>query len=52
MSREYWTFKGESGETAFLAGVVDVLSDTLSLVCDFTSAFDRSEERRVGKECL
>ena len=40
MSREYWTLKGESGETAFLAGVVDVLSDTLSLVCDFTSAFD------------
>ncbi len=40
MSREYWTLKGESGETAFLAGVVDVLSDTLSLVCDFTSAFN------------
>ncbi len=33
MSKEYCCFESESGETAFLAGVVDVLSDNLSLHC-------------------
>ena len=33
MSKEYFCFESESGETAFLAGVVDALSDDLSLHC-------------------
>lgn len=33
MSKDHCCFESESGETAFLAGVVDVLSDNLSLHC-------------------
>ena len=40
MSKEYWTLKEEAGETAFLAGIVDILSDTLSLICDSGFDFD------------
>lgn len=40
MSKEYGALKEETGEVAFLAGVVDVLSDILLLVCDSTSDFD------------
>ena len=35
VSKEYWGFSGENGETAFLAGVVDVLSDELSLHIEY-----------------
>lgn len=35
MSKEYRTFHEETGETAFLAGIVDALSDALSLVCNY-----------------
>lgn len=38
MSKEYWGFDSEKEQTAFLAGVVDVLSDELSLACrEFTT---------------
>lgn len=40
MSKEYWGFENETGDTGFLAGVVDVLSDNLSMLCDFHYAFD------------
>lgn len=40
MSKEYCCFKSESGETAFLAGVVDVLSDNLSLHCAYSEDLD------------
>lgn len=40
MSKEYYAFKDEIGKTAFLAGVVDVMSDRLSRVCDFSYDFD------------
>ena len=40
MSKEYRAFREETGETAFLAGAVDALSDTLSLVCNLGFAFD------------
>ena len=33
MSKEYWGFDTEKEQTCFLAGVVDVLSDELSLSC-------------------
>lgn len=38
MSKEYWGFENETGDTGFLAGVVDVLSDNLS--CDYGYSFD------------
>ena len=38
MSKEYWGFDTEKEQTGFLAGVVDVLSDELSLSCrEFTT---------------
>lgn len=40
MSKEYWSFEKETGETAFLAGVVDVLSDNLEMLLDFGYAMD------------
>ena len=40
MSKEYWCFESESGETSFLAGVVDVLSDNLSLHCTDYNTLD------------
>lgn len=40
MGKEYWGFENETGDTGFLAGVVDVLSDNLSMLCDFYYAFD------------
>ena len=40
MSKEYWGFENEDGSTAFLAGVVDVLSDNLSLACDYAVTLD------------
>lgn len=40
MSKEYWGFENETGDTGFLAGVVDVLSDNLSMLCDFRYDFD------------
>ena len=40
MSKEYYCFENEKGDTGFLAGVVDVLSDNLSMLCDFRYTFD------------
>lgn len=40
MSKEYWGFENETGDNGFLAGVVDVLSDNLSMLCDFGYAFE------------
>ena len=40
MSKDYYLFENENGKTAYLAGVVDVLSDNLSLICDFAADFD------------
>ncbi len=40
MSKDYCGFSNEDGETAFLAGVVDVLADELSLFLDRTNALD------------
>lgn len=40
MSKEYWGFEKETGETGFLAGVVDVLSDNLGMLLDFPYAMD------------
>lgn len=40
MSRDYCGFENEDSQTAFLAGVVDVLSDNLSTVCDFVHTLD------------
>lgn len=40
MSKDHLTFINETGETAFLAGVVDVLSDKLQMVLDFSYAID------------
>lgn len=40
MSKEYWGFENETGETGFLAGVVDVLSDNLEMLLDFRYAMD------------
>lgn len=34
MSKDYWEFEDEKGDIAFLAGVVDVISDRLSLVVE------------------
>lgn len=35
MSKDFGDFKCEKGDIAFLAGVVDVISDRLSLLCDY-----------------
>lgn len=40
MSKESCCFEAESGKTAFLAGIVDVLSDNLSLHCVDFNDFD------------
>lgn len=40
MSKESWLFEGEDGQTAFLAGVVDCLSESLSMICDFGFTLD------------
>lgn len=40
MRKESWNFENETGQTAFLAGVVDCLSDYLSCICDWDIAFD------------
>lgn len=40
MSKEYWGFEQETGETGFLAGVVDVLSDNLGMLLDSPYAMD------------
>ena len=34
MSKEHGEFSRESGDVGFLAGVVDVLSDNLVMLCD------------------
>ncbi|MDE6781637.1 MAG: hypothetical protein K2J40_09285 [Ruminococcus sp.] len=39
MSKEYWGFENENGDTGFLAGVVDVLTDNLPC-CDFEYTLD------------
>lgn len=35
MSKDYYLFKNEKGDVAFLIGLVDVISDKLSLICDY-----------------
>lgn len=40
MSKNHLAFVNETGKTAFLAGVVDVLSDNLQIVLDFSYAID------------
>lgn len=40
MSKEIWDFEGENGSSAYIAGVVDVLSDRLCMVCDYGYAFE------------
>lgn len=35
MSKEYYQFENEKGDVAFLIGLVDAISDRLSLVCDY-----------------
>ena len=40
MSKEYYGFENARGETGFLAGVVDVISDELGMVLDFGYALD------------
>ena len=40
MSKDYLAFVNETGETAFLAGVVDILSDNLQMILDFSYAVD------------
>ncbi|MDE6501211.1 MAG: hypothetical protein K2L10_03935 [Ruminococcus sp.] len=40
MGKEYWNFENEKGDTGFLAGVVDVLSSNLSMLCDYGYAFE------------
>jgi len=35
LSKDYYQFKNEKGDIAFLIGLVDYLSDRLSLICDF-----------------
>jgi hypothetical protein len=40
MSKEHDEFESEAEQTAFLAGVVDVLADNLSLVGDYACALD------------
>ena len=40
MSKDYFLFESESGETAYMAGVVDVLSDNLGLCCKYGNALE------------
>lgn len=40
MSKDYFLFESESGETAYMAGVVDVLSDKLAMHCKFPYALE------------
>ena len=40
MSKEYYEFENENGDVGFLAGVVDVLSDELTMMCDYGNAMD------------
>ena len=40
MSKEYCCFEYESGQTSFLAGIVDVLSDNLSIYCSDFNTMD------------
>ncbi len=40
MSKEYFEFENENGDVGFLAGVVDVLSDELSMMCDFPDTME------------
>ncbi len=40
MSKDYFLFESESGETAYMAGVVDVLSDNLTMHCKFGNALE------------
>ena len=40
MSKEYWGFEKERGDTAFLAGIVDLSADELNAICDFGYAID------------
>ena len=40
MSKDYCGFENETGETGFLAGVIDVISDNLGMVLDFAEALD------------
>ena len=40
MSKDHFTFVNETGATAFLAGVVDVLSDNLNMILDFSYDLD------------
>lgn len=40
MSKEYFEFENENGDVGFLAGVVDVLSDELTMMCDYSYAME------------
>ena len=40
MSKDYYCFEDEKGDTGFLAGVVDVLSDNLSMILDYGYALE------------
>ncbi|MDE6025121.1 MAG: hypothetical protein K2G45_06700 [Lachnospiraceae bacterium] len=40
MSKDYYEFEKENGDVGFLAGVVDVLSDNLSMMCDSVYAME------------
>jgi len=40
MSKDYCGFENETGETGFLAGIVDVLSDNLGMILDYSYALD------------
>ena len=40
MSKDYYEFETENGDVGFLAGAVDVLSDKLSMICDYGYAMD------------
>lgn len=40
MSKDYSCFESESGKTSFLAGVIDVLSDNLSIHCNDFNTMD------------
>ncbi len=40
MTKECFYFDSEPGEVAFLSGVVDVLSDNMSLYCEYPSTMD------------
>ena len=40
MSKDYFLFEEEPGEIAYMAGVVDMLPDIFTGVCDFGNTFD------------